>query len=74
MVPLMSRTEADIEGARLLAKQAEGQVASQLEMIERMRRSGLSTAVAEEALQTMIKLVGQMHARVRSMTGSAKGD
>jgi len=74
MVPLMSRTEADIEEARLLAKQAEGQVASQLEMIERMRGSGLSTAVAEEALQTMIKLVGQMHARVRSMTGSAKGD
>ena len=70
----MSRTKADIEEARRLAKQAEGQVASQLEMIERMKRSGLSTAIAEEALQTKRRIVDQMHARLKSMSGPVKGD
>ena len=65
----MKHSEAEIEEARRLAEQAEAQVSSQLEMIERMKRSGLSTDVAEEALRTMRKIVDQMQARLRSMTG-----
>jgi hypothetical protein len=65
----MKHSKAEIEEAQRLAKQAEAQVASQMEMIERMTRSGLSTDVAEEALRTMRKIVDQMHARLRSMTG-----
>jgi outer membrane protein TolC len=65
----MKHSKAEIEEACRLAKQAEAQVSSQLEMIERMKRSGLSTDVAEEALRTMRKIVDQMQARLRSMTG-----
>ena len=43
-------------------------------MIERMKRSGLSTAVAEEALRMMRNIAEQMHARLKNMTGSAKAD
>jgi hypothetical protein len=70
----MKHSKAELEDARRLAKQAEAQVSSQLEMIERMKRSGLSTDVAEEALRTMRKIVDQMQARLRSMTGPAKVD
>jgi 50S ribosomal subunit-associated GTPase HflX len=70
----MSRSKADIEEARRLAKQAEGQVASQLEMIERMKRSSPSTAIAEEALQTMRRISEQMDASLKNMIGPAKGD
>jgi transcription initiation factor TFIIIB Brf1 subunit/transcription initiation factor TFIIB len=70
----MKHSKAEIEEAQRLAKQAEAQVASQMEMIERMTRSGLSTDVAEEALRTMRKIVDQMHARLRSMTGWDKVD
>jgi hypothetical protein len=53
-----------LEEFRRLAKQADDQVKTQLEMIERMKRSGLPTAVAEEALRTMIHLRDQLRARV----------
>jgi hypothetical protein len=69
----MKHSEAELEEARRLAKQAEAQVSSQLEMIERMKRSGISTDVAEEALRTMRKIVDQMRARLRSMTGKDDG-
>jgi hypothetical protein len=49
----MSRSQSAFEQSRRLAEQAEGQVKAQLEMIECMKRSGLSTAVAEEALRMM---------------------
>jgi hypothetical protein len=74
MVSVMKHPKPEIEEARRLAKQAEGQVASQLEMIERMKRSGLSTAIAEEALRTMRRISEQMDARLKSMSGPAKGD
>jgi hypothetical protein len=69
----MKPSKAELEEARRLAKQAKGQVAAQLEMIERMKRSGISTDVAEEALRTMRKIVDQMRARLRSMTGRDDG-
>lgn len=74
MVSGMKHTSIEIEDARRLAEQAEAQVATQLEMIQRMERAGLSTAVAEEALRTMRKIVDQMRARLRSITGPVKGD
>jgi hypothetical protein len=43
-------------------------------MIERMKRSGLSTDVAEEALRIMQNIAEEMHARFKSMTGSVKAD
>ena len=46
----MKYTVAEIEEARRLTQQAEAQTKAQVEMIDRMNRSGLSTAVAEEAL------------------------
>jgi hypothetical protein len=49
----MKYAAAEIEEARRLVQQAEGQVTAQLEMIDRMKRSGLSTAVAEEPLRMM---------------------
>lgn len=64
----MKHSKAKIEEARRLAQQAEAQVAAQLEMIERMKRSSLSTEVAEEALRTMRKIVNQMRTRLRSMS------
>ena len=54
----MTNSPAQLEEARRLAKQADDQVASQIEMIERMQRSGLSTAIAEEALRMMRKDLG----------------
>ena len=53
-----------LEELRRLAQQADDQVNAQLEMIERMKRSGLSTAVAEEALRIMMQIRDQMRARV----------
>jgi hypothetical protein len=70
----MKFTQATIDEARRLAQQAEEQAASQLEMIERMKRSGLSTDVAEEALRIMQNIAEEMHARFKSMTGSVKAD
>jgi hypothetical protein len=69
----MKHFKAELEEARRLAEQAEAQVSSQLEMIERMKRSGISTDVAEEALRTMRKIVNQMQARLISMTGRDDG-
>lgn len=69
----MKHSKAELEDARRLAKQAEAQVSSQLEMIERMKRSGISTDVAKEALRAMRKIVDQMRARLRSMTGRDDG-
>jgi hypothetical protein len=70
----MTNSPAQIEEARRLAGQADQQVVSQLEMIKRMQRSGISTAVAEEALRMMRKIAEQMHARLKSMNGPVKGD
>jgi len=67
----MKYLQADIDEAQRLSKQAEQQVASQQEMIARMHRAGLSTDVAEEALRTIRKIVEQMHARLRTMTGGS---
>ena len=53
-----------LEELRRRANRADDQVKTQLEMIERMKRSGLSTAVAEEALRTMIHMRDQLRARV----------
>ena len=47
----MSCSQSAFEQSRRLVEQGEDQVKAQLEMIERMKRSGLSTAVAEEALR-----------------------
>jgi hypothetical protein len=63
------KTGGQLEEFRRLAKQADDQVKTQLEMIqlemiERMKRSGLPTAVAEEALRTMMHLRDQIRARV----------
>jgi hypothetical protein len=65
----MPNTKPEIKEAQRLAKQAEAQVASQLDMIERMKRSGLSPEVAEEALRTMRNIVVQMRGRLRRMIG-----
>jgi hypothetical protein len=43
-------------------------------MIERMQRSKIPTAVAEEVLRMMRKIAEQMRARIKSMTGSVSGD
>jgi hypothetical protein len=72
--PIMSHSKAQIDEARRLAKQAEDQVTIQLQIIQRMKRAELSTAVAEEALRMMTKIVEQMHARLKSMTGTVSGD
>jgi hypothetical protein len=63
----MKYNAAEIEEARRLAQQAEGQIAAQIEMIDRMRRSGLSTAVAEEALRMMRKLHVDLMTRLSGM-------
>lgn len=63
----MKYTPATIEEARRLAQQAEVQVTAQLEMIERMKRSELSTAVAEEALRMMQKLHADLMKRLNGM-------
>jgi hypothetical protein len=52
----MKYTAAEIEEARRLAQWARDQFTAQLEMIDRMKRSRLSTAVAEEALRMIRKL------------------
>jgi hypothetical protein len=64
----MKYTQATIDEARRLAQQAEDQLATQLEVIEPMKRSGLSTAEAEEALRVMRNIADQLHARLKSMT------
>lgn len=65
----MEFTVAQIEEARRLAQQAETQVTAQVEMIDRMKRSGLSTAVAEEALRMMRKLHADLLKRLKGMLG-----
>ena len=65
----MKYTAAEIEEARRLAQQAQGQVAAQIEMIDRMKRSGLSTAVAEVALRMTRKLHADLATRLRGMFG-----
>ena len=62
----MSCSQPDFEQSRRLAEQAEDQVKVQLDMIERMKRSGLSTAVAEEALRMMQRIARQMQARLKT--------
>ena len=69
----MKYSDADIEEARRLAEQAQAQVDTQAEMIARMQRSGLSTAIAEEALRTMSRIRDQMRARLKSMMEASKG-
>jgi hypothetical protein len=66
----MPHNKPEIKEAQRLAEQAEAQVTSQIDMIERMKRAGLSTGVAEEALRTMRKIVIQMGERLRTLTGS----
>ena len=63
----MKYTAAEIKEARRLAQQAEGQVKAQQEMIDRMKRCGLSTAVAEEALRMMRKLHADLMTRLNGM-------
>ena len=63
----MKYTAAEIKEARRLAQQAEGQVKAQQEMIDRLKRSGLSTAVAEEALRMMRKLHADLMTRLNGM-------
>jgi hypothetical protein len=65
----MEYTVAQIEEARRLAQQAQTQVTAQVEMIDRMKRSGLSTAVAEEALRMMRKLHADLLKRLKGMLG-----
>jgi hypothetical protein len=61
----MKYTAAEIEEACRL----EGQVRAQIEMIARMKRSELSTAVAEEALRMMRKLHADLMTRLNGMLG-----
>ena len=63
----MGYSKADIEAARRRVDQAKTQVDLQVELILRMRRSGLSTAVAEAALETMAKNRDRVQARLREM-------
>jgi hypothetical protein len=65
----MKFTAAEIEEAGRLAQQAEGQIAARIEMIDRMKRSGLSTAVAEEALRMMRKVHADLMTRLNGMLG-----
>lgn len=69
----MKYSDAEIEEARRLAEQAQAQVDTQAEVIARMQRSGLSTAITEEALRTMSRIRDQMRARLKSMTEASKG-
>jgi hypothetical protein len=70
----MGYSKADIEEARRRVDQAKGQVDLQAEMILRMRRSGLSTAVAEAALETMATNRDRMQARLREMRKGVAND
>ena len=65
----MKYTAAETKEARRLAHQAEGQVTAQIEMIDRMHRSELSTAVAEEALRMMRTLHADLMTRLNGMLG-----
>jgi len=62
-------SQADLDDARRLADQPQAQVDTQAEMIARMKRSGLPTDIAEEALRTMTKIRDQLRARLETMTG-----
>jgi hypothetical protein len=65
----MPLNKPEIKEAQRLTEQAEAQIATQLAMVERMKRAGFSTEVAEEALRTMREIVAQMHERLRTLTG-----
>jgi hypothetical protein len=64
----MPHNKPEIQEVQRLAEQAEAQVATQRDMIERMKHAGLSTEIADEALRTMRKIVVQMHERLRTLT------
>ena len=53
---------------RHLVRQAEEQVATQIQMIDRMERAGLSTADAQDVLQEMRRTVSDLHGRLKILT------
>ena len=70
----MKPTAADIEEARRLATQSERQIRTQMEMNQRMRQSGTSTGVAEEALRSLLRTRDEIRARLQMMLNAPNGD
>jgi hypothetical protein len=70
----MGHSKIDIDETRWLVAQAKALVDLQTEMILRMRRSGLSTADAEAALETLAKNRDRLQARLREMREGIRSD
>jgi hypothetical protein len=58
----------EIEELRGLTRQADLQVASQLQVIDRMGRIGMPTPIAAEALQMLRRTSAELHARLKLLT------
>ena len=59
-----------IQALRRLAKQADAQVAAQLEMIDGLMRVKLPTDTADEALRAMRRTAADLHGRLKVLTAA----
>jgi len=59
-----------LQALRRLAKQADGQISAQLEMIEGLIRMSLSTEQAEAALKAMRRTAADLHGRLKVLTAA----
>ncbi len=60
----------DLAELRRLVKQADAQISAQLDMIERMKRSGSSTKEAEHALRALRRSATALHGRLKILTAA----
>ena len=60
----------DLSELRRLAQQVDAQIVSQLDVIERMKLTGFSTAEAEEALRFLRRCAAEVHRRLKLLTAA----
>jgi hypothetical protein len=63
----MSETN-HLQGLRRMAKQADAQISTQLQLIDSLMRARLPTKDADEALRAMRRVAADLHGRLKVLT------